>query len=156
MEAVPLPIGSIVVPCCGFYLGSYKVVPKRNYYGADGYSSCPPRKERTHISRGCCTVLNGLPNPAASVKLLRCCLSCTQKVCCRMQNFRSRHSSPKTQSLTALSIKTLRPALSCVLSCCLNLFLYCEVECMSFGSIPRRSRVHGEACDYIILIMFVV
>ena len=28
------PIGSIVVPCYGLYLGSYKVIPKRNYLGA--------------------------------------------------------------------------------------------------------------------------
>ena len=33
-----LRIGSIVVPCCGLFLGSYKVIPKRNYYG-DGYRS---------------------------------------------------------------------------------------------------------------------
>ena len=32
-----VPIGSILVPCCGLYLGSYnKVSPKRNYYGACG------------------------------------------------------------------------------------------------------------------------
>ena len=31
-----LPIGSIVVPCCGSYIESYKVVPKRDYYGAYG------------------------------------------------------------------------------------------------------------------------
>ena len=31
-----LPIGSIVVPFCGLYLGSYNVIPKRNYYGAYG------------------------------------------------------------------------------------------------------------------------
>ena len=31
-----LPIVSMVVPFCGSYLGSYKVVPKRNYYGAYG------------------------------------------------------------------------------------------------------------------------
>ena len=34
---VTVPIGSIVVPCCGLYLGSYKVIAKRNYYGAYGY-----------------------------------------------------------------------------------------------------------------------
>ena len=32
-----LPIGSIVVPFGGSYLESYKVLPKRNYYGAYGY-----------------------------------------------------------------------------------------------------------------------
>ena len=31
-----LPIGSIVVPLGGSYLGSYKVIPKRNYFGAYG------------------------------------------------------------------------------------------------------------------------
>ena len=35
-----LPIGSGVVPFCGLYLGSYKVIPKRNYYGAYGYAPC--------------------------------------------------------------------------------------------------------------------
>ena len=34
--ALGLPIGSIVVPFCGLDLGSYKVIPKRNYYGACG------------------------------------------------------------------------------------------------------------------------
>ena len=29
-------IGSIVVPCCGSYLGSDKVIPRRNYNGAHG------------------------------------------------------------------------------------------------------------------------
>ena len=29
-----LPIGSKVVPFCGLYLESYKVTPKRNYFGA--------------------------------------------------------------------------------------------------------------------------
>ena len=28
--------GSIVVLSCGLYLGSYRVTPKRNYYGAYG------------------------------------------------------------------------------------------------------------------------
>ena len=32
-----LPKSSIVVEFCGLYLGSYKVIPKRNYYGACGY-----------------------------------------------------------------------------------------------------------------------
>ena len=32
-----IPIGSKVVPFCGSYLGSYKVIPKRNYFGAYGY-----------------------------------------------------------------------------------------------------------------------
>ena len=31
-----VPIGSIVVPFCGLYSGSYKVTPKRNYNGAYG------------------------------------------------------------------------------------------------------------------------
>ena len=31
-----LPIGSIMVPFCGLYLGSYEVIPKRNYSGAYG------------------------------------------------------------------------------------------------------------------------
>ena len=31
---INLPIGSIVVPSCGSYLGSYQVIPKRNYHGA--------------------------------------------------------------------------------------------------------------------------
>ena len=30
------PIGSTVVPFRGLYLGSYKVIPKRNYHGAYG------------------------------------------------------------------------------------------------------------------------
>ena len=30
-------IGSIVVPVGGLYLESYKVLPKRSYYGAYGY-----------------------------------------------------------------------------------------------------------------------
>ena len=34
-----LPRGSIVVPFWGSYLESYKVTPKRNYYGACGYAS---------------------------------------------------------------------------------------------------------------------
>ena len=29
-----VPIGSIVVHFCGLYVGSYKVTPNRNYYGA--------------------------------------------------------------------------------------------------------------------------
>ena len=32
-----LPTGSIVAPVCGLYLGSYKVIPKRSYYGAYGW-----------------------------------------------------------------------------------------------------------------------
>ena len=31
-------MGSVVVPFCGLYLGSYKVIPKRNYYRAYGYA----------------------------------------------------------------------------------------------------------------------
>ena len=31
-----LPIGSTVVPFCVLYLGSYRVIAKRNYYGAYG------------------------------------------------------------------------------------------------------------------------
>ena len=31
-------IDSIVVPFCGLQLGSYKVIPKRNYYGASGHA----------------------------------------------------------------------------------------------------------------------
>ena len=31
-----IPRGSIVVPFCGSYLETYKVIPKRNYYGAYG------------------------------------------------------------------------------------------------------------------------
>ena len=34
-----VPIRSRVVLFCGSYLGSYKVIPKRNYYGAYGYAS---------------------------------------------------------------------------------------------------------------------
>ena len=30
------PIGTIIVPFCGSYLGSYKALPKRNYFGAYG------------------------------------------------------------------------------------------------------------------------
>ena len=33
-----LPIGSIVAPFCGSYLGSYKVIPKKEYSEAYGYS----------------------------------------------------------------------------------------------------------------------
>ena len=32
-----LPIVSIVVPFWGSYIESYRVIPKRNYYGAYGY-----------------------------------------------------------------------------------------------------------------------
>ena len=35
-SAIPLPIGPIVVPFWGSYLESYKVIPKRNYYGVYG------------------------------------------------------------------------------------------------------------------------
>ena len=31
-----LPTGSRAVPFCGLCLGSYKVIPKRNYYGGYG------------------------------------------------------------------------------------------------------------------------
>ena len=34
-----LPIGSIIVPFCGLYLGSYTVNPKWRNNGADGYVS---------------------------------------------------------------------------------------------------------------------
>ena len=40
-----LSIGSIIVPFAGSYIESYKVIPKRNYYGASGYPeeiSAPP------------------------------------------------------------------------------------------------------------------
>ena len=37
-EQVLIPIGSIVVPFGGSYLESCKVIPKRNYYGALGYT----------------------------------------------------------------------------------------------------------------------
>ena len=30
------PIGSKVVPFCGSYLGSYKAIPKKSYFGANG------------------------------------------------------------------------------------------------------------------------
>ena len=36
------PMGSIVVPFYGLYLGSYKVIPKRNYYGAYVEASYAP------------------------------------------------------------------------------------------------------------------
>ena len=36
LRLLPLAIGSMVVPFCGWYLGSYRVIPKRNYYGAYG------------------------------------------------------------------------------------------------------------------------
>ena len=36
VKVLGLPVGSIVVPFCGWYLGSYKVNPKRNYLGACG------------------------------------------------------------------------------------------------------------------------
>ena len=41
MGGLQVPIGSVVVPFCGLHLGSYKVIPKRNYmewnyYGAFG------------------------------------------------------------------------------------------------------------------------
>ena len=39
-----------------------------------------PLEKNVHIFPGGAAPSNGLPNPAASVKLLRCCLSCTQKV----------------------------------------------------------------------------
>ena len=36
-----IPIGHKVVPFWGSYLDSYKVIPKRNYYGAYGsYQDC--------------------------------------------------------------------------------------------------------------------
>ena len=34
--AVLLPIGPQVVPCYGLYLEPYKVIPKKNYFGAYG------------------------------------------------------------------------------------------------------------------------
>ena len=34
-----LPVGSTVVPSCGLHLGSKKVIPKPNYYGACGYGN---------------------------------------------------------------------------------------------------------------------
>ena len=34
--SLSLPRGSIVVPFDGSYLESYKVIPKKNYYGAHG------------------------------------------------------------------------------------------------------------------------
>ena len=40
MGVIEIPIGSILVPFWGSYLESYKVIPKRNYYGAYGYSRC--------------------------------------------------------------------------------------------------------------------
>ena len=36
----------MVVPFCALYLGSYKVIPKRNYYGAYGYAS--PKAPQVH------------------------------------------------------------------------------------------------------------
>ena len=33
-----IPKGSIIVPFCDLYLGSYKGIPKRNYFGAYGYA----------------------------------------------------------------------------------------------------------------------
>ena len=36
-RAKALPIGSKVVPFCGLYLDSYRVIRKRNYLGAYGY-----------------------------------------------------------------------------------------------------------------------
>ena len=36
VQGFGLPIGSMVVPFCSLYLGSYKVSPKRNCYGASG------------------------------------------------------------------------------------------------------------------------
>ena len=36
VSAKPLPIGPKVVRFCGSYLGSYKVIPKRNYFGSYG------------------------------------------------------------------------------------------------------------------------
>ena len=36
IQGQSLPIGSMVVPFRGWYLGSYKVIPKWNYYGAYG------------------------------------------------------------------------------------------------------------------------
>ena len=33
-----IPIGPIAVPCWGSYIEPYKVIPKRNYYGASGYA----------------------------------------------------------------------------------------------------------------------
>ena len=37
LVSVGLPIGSLVVPFYGSYLETYKVIPKRNYDGANGY-----------------------------------------------------------------------------------------------------------------------
>ena len=42
-----IPIGSIVVPFWGSYLESYKVFPRRNYYGAYGY----PDETRNYTPR---------------------------------------------------------------------------------------------------------
>ena len=52
------PIGSKVVPFCGLYLGSYKVTPKRNYFGAYGYRRYrqthfrPPRSPQRYRGQG--------------------------------------------------------------------------------------------------------
>ena len=37
VTVLKLPISSIIVPFCGLYLESYKVIPERTYYGAYGY-----------------------------------------------------------------------------------------------------------------------
>ena len=56
-------MGSKVVLLHGLlYLGSYKVIPKRNYYGADGYSFLCS-KPLTEGSIGFVFVLLGLPGP---------------------------------------------------------------------------------------------
>ena len=36
LDTCKVPIGPIVVPFWGSYVESYKVIPKRNYYGAYG------------------------------------------------------------------------------------------------------------------------
>ena len=50
-----LPTGSIVVPFWGLYLGFYKVIPNRTYYGAYGLLPLPPHSaggEACHHSVG--------------------------------------------------------------------------------------------------------
>ena len=53
MQIYTIPIGSKVVPVCGLNLGSYKVTPKRNYFGAYGYGYMDPYGARFFAASVC-------------------------------------------------------------------------------------------------------
>ena len=68
-----LPIGPIVVPCWGSYLESYKIIPKRNYYGAYGYTDSDFLKSRKSNSANVNNIRrNSLPTSPNPVAVARC------------------------------------------------------------------------------------